>query len=73
MKDLLTVAEIVAAHARSSPDRIAARDSNRSLTFAQWDERASRFAAPEKLPVSATAASTRNWSSVGEAPVISKF
>ena len=44
MIDLLTVAEIVAAHARITPDKIGARDSRRALTFAQWDERASRLA-----------------------------
>lgn len=44
MNDLLTVAEIVAAHARASPDRIAARDSRRTLTFAQWNDRARRLA-----------------------------
>jgi len=42
--DLLTVAEIVAAHARITPDKIGARDSRRTLTFAQWNERASRLA-----------------------------
>jgi acyl-CoA synthetase (AMP-forming)/AMP-acid ligase II len=44
MIDLLTVSEIVAAHARIRPDKIGARDSRRSLTFAQWSERASRLA-----------------------------
>jgi acyl-CoA synthetase (AMP-forming)/AMP-acid ligase II len=44
MSALLGVAEIVAAHARTSPDRLAARDSRRSLTFAQLDERANRLA-----------------------------
>ena len=37
---LLTVAEIVAAQARLQPDKIGARDSQRALCFAQWDERA---------------------------------
>jgi acyl-CoA synthetase (AMP-forming)/AMP-acid ligase II len=41
---LLTVSEIVAAHARTSPLRIGARDSRRSLTFASWDDRATRLA-----------------------------
>ncbi len=44
MTPLLTVADIVATHARLSPDRIGARDSRRALTFAQWNERASRIA-----------------------------
>ncbi len=44
MSLLLTVAEIVAAHARLQPDKVAVRDSRRSLTFAQWDERATRLA-----------------------------
>ena len=44
MNHLLTVAEAVAAHARLQPHKIGARDSQRSLTFAQWHERASRLA-----------------------------
>ena len=44
MSHLLTVAEIVAAHARLQPDKVAVRDSRRALTFAQWDERATRLA-----------------------------
>ena len=44
MNYLLTVAEAVAAHARLHPDKIGARDSQRSLTFSQWHERASRLA-----------------------------
>jgi fatty-acyl-CoA synthase len=44
MNQLLTVAEIVAAQARLAPDKIGARDSRRTLTFAQWDERANRLA-----------------------------
>jgi fatty-acyl-CoA synthase len=41
---LLTVAEIVAAHARVQPEKIGARDSRRALSFRQWNERASRLA-----------------------------
>ena len=44
MSSLLTVAEVVAAQARLSPGKVGARDSRRSLTFAQWNERASRLA-----------------------------
>jgi len=44
VNNLLNVAQIVAAHARLSPSKIGARDSRRTLTFAQWDERASRLA-----------------------------
>jgi fatty-acyl-CoA synthase len=41
---LLNVAEIVATHARLMPDKLAVRDSRRSLTFREWDERADRLA-----------------------------
>jgi acyl-CoA synthetase (AMP-forming)/AMP-acid ligase II len=41
---LLTLSENVAAHARTRPGKIGARDSKRSLTYAQWDARASRLA-----------------------------
>ena len=41
---LLTLAESVAAHARTQPHKVAVRDSRRSLTYAQWHERASRLA-----------------------------
>lgn len=44
MSHLLTVAEIVAAQARLQPEKLAVRDSRRTLTFAQWDERATRLA-----------------------------
>src|SRR5512135_515221 len=44
MTSLLTVPEAVAAYARIDPYRDAARDSRRTLTFAQWDERANRLA-----------------------------
>lgn len=41
---MLSVSDIVAAHARTQPHRIGTRDSQRSLTFAEWNERASRLA-----------------------------
>jgi fatty-acyl-CoA synthase len=44
MNHLLTVADAVATHARLRPHDIGARDSRRSLTFAQWDERARKLA-----------------------------
>jgi fatty-acyl-CoA synthase len=44
MNHLLTVADAVAAHARLHPHKIGARDSQRTLTFLQWHERASRLA-----------------------------
>src|SRR5688572_17918138 len=44
MSALLNVGQIVATHARLRPDRLAARDSRRSLTFAAWNERACRLA-----------------------------
>jgi fatty-acyl-CoA synthase len=44
MNHLLTLADAVAAHARLSPDKLAVRDSRRSLSYAQWHERATRLA-----------------------------
>jgi fatty-acyl-CoA synthase len=44
MRPLLTLAEVVAAHARLQPQKIGARDSQRALTFRQWHERANRLA-----------------------------
>jgi fatty-acyl-CoA synthase len=44
MNHLLTLAGAVAAHARFTPGKLAVRDSRRSLTFAQWHERATRLA-----------------------------
>lgn len=41
---LLTLAESVAAHARTQPRKLAVRDSRRALDYAQWHERASRLA-----------------------------
>ena len=44
MNHLLTVAEALATHARLTPHKIAVRDSQRSLTFAQWHQRSNRLA-----------------------------
>ena len=44
MNALLTVAEVVGAHARLQPNTVGARDSRRALTFHAWDQRASRLA-----------------------------
>jgi fatty-acyl-CoA synthase len=41
---LLTLSECVATHARVRAGKVGARDSKRSLTYAQWDQRASRLA-----------------------------
>ncbi|MEW5888581.1 MAG: AMP-binding protein [Pseudomonadota bacterium] len=44
MSHLLTVSDAIATHARLQPRKIGARDSKRTLTFAEWDDRASRLA-----------------------------
>src|SRR3954452_2784552 len=44
MKDLLTLGQMLAVHARLSPDRIGARDLDRAMTFGQWNERSCRLA-----------------------------
>jgi fatty-acyl-CoA synthase len=44
MSGLMNVADVVATHARLIPDKLAARDSRRSLTFCEWNERADRLA-----------------------------
>ena len=44
MSDVLSVSDVVRAHARLRPEKIGARDSRRALTFREWDERASRLA-----------------------------
>lgn len=41
---LLTISDVIKAHARLQPNKIGARDSKRSLSFAQWNERSSRLA-----------------------------
>ena len=45
MSHLLTLADAVAAHARLTPNKLGARDSQRRLTYAQWHDRATRLAA----------------------------
>jgi acyl-CoA synthetase (AMP-forming)/AMP-acid ligase II len=39
MKELLTIGQMLAVQARLSPDRIGARDLERSMTFQQWNQR----------------------------------
>ena len=45
MAHLLNLADAVARHARLTPTKLAAHDSRRRLTYAQWDERTTRLAA----------------------------
>ena len=44
MSHLSTLSDWVATQARLRPAKIGARDSRRSLSYAEWDERASRLA-----------------------------
>lgn len=44
MRRLLTFGQMLDVHARLSPDRLGARDLDRSLTFGQWNSRARRLA-----------------------------
>lgn len=44
MAPLLTAGEMLTAQARLQRDRIGARDLDRSMTFAEWNERACRLA-----------------------------
>ncbi len=44
MSQLLTLSEAIASHARLQPGKVGTRDSRRSLTFADWDNRATRLA-----------------------------
>jgi fatty-acyl-CoA synthase len=44
MKHLLTLSDAIATGARLQPRRIGTRDSKRALTFAEWDDRATRLA-----------------------------
>jgi fatty-acyl-CoA synthase len=39
MNRLLTISDALARHARLSPNKLGARDSQRSLSFAQWEAR----------------------------------
>ena len=45
MSHLLTISDAVATQARLNPAKLGTRDARRSLTYAQWDARASRLAA----------------------------
>jgi acyl-CoA synthetase (AMP-forming)/AMP-acid ligase II len=44
VKDLLNFGQMLSVHARLSPGRVGARDLDRAMTFAQWNERACRLA-----------------------------
>ena len=44
MRAVLNLGEIVAAHARLTPQKIGTRDSRRTLTYAQWNSRACKLA-----------------------------
>jgi acyl-CoA synthetase (AMP-forming)/AMP-acid ligase II len=44
MKNVLNLGQMLTAHARLSPQRIGARDLERSMTFHQWNARACRLA-----------------------------
>ena len=44
MKELLTLGQMLAVHARLHGERTGARDLERAMTFRQWDERARRLA-----------------------------
>ena len=44
MSQFLTLSDAIATHARLMPQKLGARDSRRSLSFASWNERASRLA-----------------------------
>jgi fatty-acyl-CoA synthase len=44
VKDLLNFGQMLSVHARVSPNRIGARDLDRTMTFTQWNERSCRLA-----------------------------
>ena len=44
MKNVLTLGQMLSVHARLYPNRMGARDLERSMTFQQWNERACRLA-----------------------------
>ncbi len=44
VSQILNVGEVLGVHARLTPDRPAARDLSRTLTYAQYEERANRLA-----------------------------
>ena len=44
MKDLLNFGQMLSVHARVTPNRVGARDLERSMTFTQWNKRSCRLA-----------------------------
>jgi fatty-acyl-CoA synthase len=44
VKDLLNFGQMLSVHSRTTPNHVGARDLERSMTFAQWNERACRLA-----------------------------
>ncbi len=44
MRELLTLGQMLAVHARLHGDRLGTRDLDRAMTFRQWDERSRRLA-----------------------------
>ena len=44
MSQFLTLSDAIATHARLMPKKLGARDSRRSLNYAEWNDRASRLA-----------------------------
>jgi acyl-CoA synthetase (AMP-forming)/AMP-acid ligase II len=44
MSHLLSVSDVIAAHARLQPHKLGTRDSRRTLSFSAWDARASQLA-----------------------------
>jgi acyl-CoA synthetase (AMP-forming)/AMP-acid ligase II len=44
MSHLLTLSDAIATHARLQPAKLGTRDSRRALTFAAWNDRATRLA-----------------------------
>ncbi len=44
MSQFLTLSDAIATHARLMPTKLGARDSRRLLTYAEWNDRASRLA-----------------------------
>ena len=45
MSHLLTISDAIATHARLTPHKLGARDSRRTLSFAEWNLRATRLGA----------------------------
>jgi fatty-acyl-CoA synthase len=44
MRNVLNLGQMLTAHPRLSPQRIGARDLERSMTFSQWNARACQLA-----------------------------